>query len=314
MTWNRLELTQKCIDSLKRYTEKEINILIADNASADGTRDYLTKLYDEGVIDKLILLNRNYGIAAASNCLWELSDADYFVKLDNDIEINQAGWTEPFLNILKAGKRNNIGAVSYNFYRNAPDAPVVNQVESEGVRFEIPQNTAEIYGGCVFINKAIHKELGFWCEDFGRYGWEDTDYGIRLMLSGYNCAFIREDNLMLHHGETEDVKDEKYMDFKQKKFNDLSKMMAANFFMYLLGIKSKKAERRYILKPEYSLDRLKYSLDVDSVLSESEEIKEFRRFLRNAKMEISFPRNIKDSQELFEKYKLLKEMWLNRQV
>lgn len=166
----------------------------------------------------------------------------------------------------------------------------------------------------MFIDKAIHKELGFWSEDFGRYGWEDTDYGIRLMLSGYNCGFVSDDNLMVHHGETEDVKDQKYLEFKQKKFNDLSKMMAANFFMYLLGIKSKKAERRYIVKPEYSLDRLKYSLEINPENRESEEIKEFRRFLRDIKMEISFPRNKKDSQELFEKYKLIKEMWLNRKV
>ena len=307
-----MDLTRKCIDSIHKHTRKPFKISVADNASTDGTREYLQEIFRMGKINKLVLLDRNYGIAAASNTLWELSEADYFVKLDNDIELINSNWTDSFIKILNQKSDFKIGAVSYNFYRNSPDAPTIDIVDAGNIKFELPRNTAEIYGGCVFIKKNIHSELGYWSEDFGRYGWEDTDYGIRLMLSGYNCAFALENNLMVHHGETEDVKDADYMAFKKKKFKDLSKMMAANFFMYLLSIKSKKAERRYRLSPEYSSDRANYSLEINPANRESEDIKEFRRFLRDIGMEISFPRNMKDSQELFEKFKIVKKIWMNR--
>jgi hypothetical protein len=41
LTYNELELTKKCLASIERYTDKDkIELVIVDNGSSDGTREY----------------------------------------------------------------------------------------------------------------------------------------------------------------------------------------------------------------------------------------------------------------------------------
>ncbi len=51
LTYNELELTKKCLASIKRYTDKDkIELIIVDNGSSDGTREYISNLPDVKVI------------------------------------------------------------------------------------------------------------------------------------------------------------------------------------------------------------------------------------------------------------------------
>ncbi|WP_326848305.1 glycosyltransferase family 2 protein [Bacillus velezensis] len=51
LTYNELELTKKCLASIERYTDKDkIELIIVDNGSSDGTREYISNLPDVKVI------------------------------------------------------------------------------------------------------------------------------------------------------------------------------------------------------------------------------------------------------------------------
>jgi GT2 family glycosyltransferase len=79
ITYNRLELTKKTVESFQSKTSVDYHLFI-DNGSTDGTAEYL-KSFDH------ILLEKNYGISYAfREAFRKLAGYDYILKLDNDIE------------------------------------------------------------------------------------------------------------------------------------------------------------------------------------------------------------------------------------
>jgi GT2 family glycosyltransferase len=80
LTYNRLELTKKTLESFYSKTKVDYHVIV-DNASTDGTQEWVKSRYPH------IFLEKNYGIATAFDmALRNLTDYDFVLKLDNDIE------------------------------------------------------------------------------------------------------------------------------------------------------------------------------------------------------------------------------------
>jgi GT2 family glycosyltransferase len=79
ITFNRLELTKRTVESFNSKTKVDYHLFI-DNGSEDGTIEWL-KDYNH------ILLEKNFGIAYAfRDAVRQLKGYDFILKLDNDIE------------------------------------------------------------------------------------------------------------------------------------------------------------------------------------------------------------------------------------
>jgi N-acetylglucosaminyl-diphospho-decaprenol L-rhamnosyltransferase len=64
VTWNRKEMLNQCLFSLKQYIQCPYNILVIDNASSDGTSEMLKTEHPEVI---LIENNTNFGFSKANN-------------------------------------------------------------------------------------------------------------------------------------------------------------------------------------------------------------------------------------------------------
>lgn len=85
VTYNRLQFTKKVIEHLIERTTSPFRLIIVDNASSDGTMDYLNKIKaDTGLIKRLIPSKINLGLQAAKNLGLEYVESNYFVDTDND--------------------------------------------------------------------------------------------------------------------------------------------------------------------------------------------------------------------------------------
>ena len=79
ITYNRLELTKRTVDSFNEKTSVDCHLFV-DNGSTDGTKGFL-KMHDH------IYLDKNYGIAHAfREAVRVLEGYDFILKLDNDVE------------------------------------------------------------------------------------------------------------------------------------------------------------------------------------------------------------------------------------
>ncbi|HSF08629.1 MAG TPA: glycosyltransferase [Nitrospirales bacterium] len=190
VTFNRLEFTKQSITGLFQHTCFPHVITVVDNGSTDGTPEYLQALLKEGFITNLILLPENVGIAKASNLAWSQEpESEYYLKLDNDIVIQKPGWLSNMVDVIDHIPE--LGAIAYSF------EPVSYPVrETRGVR--IRPKDGNVNGACTLIPKRTHQILGFWCEDYGLYGEEDADYGLRIHLHGLQNAYMEDEKVGLH--------------------------------------------------------------------------------------------------------------------
>ncbi|GAB6113471.1 glycosyltransferase [Desulfomicrobium salsuginis] len=191
ITHNRLDFTQQSIDSILKHTIFPYTLTVIDNNSNSDTKLYLNKLKQKGIIKNLILLDKNIGVAKASNLAWSLEpNADYYLKIDNDIVINKYEWLNNLVDI--ADNIAECGAVAYNF---EPVSYPIHVINGRRIRIKIPGNLG---GACILIPRRTHEILGFWCEDYGLYGEEDADYGARILLSKKLNIYMEDENIGIH--------------------------------------------------------------------------------------------------------------------
>jgi glycosyltransferase involved in cell wall biosynthesis len=95
ITYNRLEYTKKALSSILKDSTEEFSLTIWDNASTDGTQEYLKNEINDSRVENIVLSKENVGQTVAVNNIWSNSKADLLGKLDNDCIVTP-GWTRTF--------------------------------------------------------------------------------------------------------------------------------------------------------------------------------------------------------------------------
>ena len=175
-TFNRLACTRLCLESIVARTRYPYVLTIIDNGSTDGTREYLEEVRNDprfaGKINRIVFLDRNMGISPAYNLGWVLSDAPYYMKIDNDVVFLRDDWLEVLVRSAETAE----DAAMLGFGRNAS---TVRHAADDRLHY------VSHVGGCTLISRNAHEKIGFWNEDYGLYGEEDSDFGLRARLAGF---------------------------------------------------------------------------------------------------------------------------------
>ena len=95
ITYNRLELTKRAIKSYFETVTVPHTVVVVDNASHDGTQDWLNSQFLAGHLNEIILLDENKYPGYACNRGWSLApdDATHLHRADNDF-IFLPGWVD----------------------------------------------------------------------------------------------------------------------------------------------------------------------------------------------------------------------------
>lgn len=96
ITYNRLDYTKRTLRSLWATIEVPYYLIIVDNASTDGTQEYLGSLVERNRADEVLFNTENYYPGKAANIGWaeglkEYPDATHLMRLDNDMHFEK-GW------------------------------------------------------------------------------------------------------------------------------------------------------------------------------------------------------------------------------
>jgi GT2 family glycosyltransferase len=100
MGFNRLEKTRKSLESILKYTKEiDIELVLVDNGSADGTLDYYKSI--EHPRKKIIRVTKNIGAYDPS---WDHLTGRYIVSIPNDVYVTE-NWLANMLKCAKSDDR-----------------------------------------------------------------------------------------------------------------------------------------------------------------------------------------------------------------
>ena len=83
-TFNRLELLQRAVESVCNQTYKNLEIIVVDDCSTDGTQKYLVQLSKEDSRIRYFFKEKNSGACPSRNIAIEYSTGEYITGLDDD--------------------------------------------------------------------------------------------------------------------------------------------------------------------------------------------------------------------------------------
>ncbi|WP_221656756.1 glycosyltransferase family 2 protein [Bacteroides salyersiae] len=211
ITWNQLSYLQECLHSLCPVMKREdVEIIIVDNGSKDGTCQYLAHNYPQVRLHVNVC---NKGVAYARNRGLELSQGKKILFLDNDTVANENAISgletyldehpqvglcacrlvdgnnqiqdsfKPFpglwlkvKNVLRITKNN---ALDLQAFTTSPFEPVY------------------VIGACQMIRREVIERIGLLDERIF-YGPEDADYCLRIVADGWKVVYLPQYTI-IHH-------------------------------------------------------------------------------------------------------------------
>ena len=203
LTYNNLEYTKSCIESIKKYTNKNTyEIIVIDNASTDDTINYLKEIKDI----KVILNKENLGFPKGCNQGINFADKENDILFLNNDTLVTTNWLDNLKTCLYSDKK--IGAVG----------PVCNKNENrQGVDFkyetldEMQQKAKEnnisnkdkweekvfLIGYCILIKKEVIDKIKELDENYSPGYVEDNDLSLRIIKQGYKLMLCHD--VFIHH-------------------------------------------------------------------------------------------------------------------
>jgi hypothetical protein len=105
LAWNRLEFTRMSFACMKLNMpwNRVSRLIIYDDLSSDGTREFLAEAVQELPVPAVEIRNGGFHSPAATmNDYIALTETEVFLKLDNDICLPPNNWWEPALTTIRA--------------------------------------------------------------------------------------------------------------------------------------------------------------------------------------------------------------------
>lgn len=169
--WNGKHFLQVCLDALLAQTYAPIEIIIADNASMDGSQAFIKAHYPSVV---LLELPENRGFTGACNAGMQTATGDVIALLNNDTEVDKH-WAEAVMRVFATH-------------------PQVGIVASKMLLFSQRDTFHTVGDGFTTDGRAFNR--GVWQKDVGQYEQEEWVFSACGGSSAYRKTMLDEIGLL----------------------------------------------------------------------------------------------------------------------
>jgi GT2 family glycosyltransferase len=238
LTRNHLEHLEDCFKSIMNLKYPCLEIILADNASTDGSADFVQEKFPSV---RVLRFDENYGFAEGNNRAIKQSRGDYIFLLNPDTKI-EPDCVNRLMEVMEKDKSIGICMPKMLMF----DEPSV--INSAGIiankilqgrdrgawELDCGQYDKEnqILGACgagMFIRRNLFEKIGYFDRFYFTY-YEDLDFSIRAWCSGYKVNFVPQ--ALVYH---------KYRPFRKDILNEYIdhrnrlRMMLKNMSLVTLG-------------------------------------------------------------------------------
>ncbi|MDC0455983.1 glycosyltransferase [Candidatus Pelagibacter sp.] len=200
-TYNNLDYLKTCINSLKKNSKYNHQIILHINEGTDGSLNYIKENRHEYTYTK-----ENIGMPRALNKASKLAEFDYLV-ISHDDFYYCPGWDTEFVNEINNIKHNNFylsgtmvgaGQIEFDAGQTIEDFNETKLLDNlDNIKTFDFQGTTKCPG---LIHKTIWKKVGGWSEEFSPTGGDDTDFAMKLWKSDIRIFKGMGSSLAYHFG------------------------------------------------------------------------------------------------------------------
>ena len=205
-TYNGRALLETCLDSIARHAPEDlaIEVIVADDASTDGTAKWLS---DEYPWVRVARLNVNGGFCAAANAGIAAARGRFIQLLNNDTEVTP-GWIEAGLAPFADPE---VGSVAPLVLVRSDPSRVDSAGDSyalvgwpskrghgEPADYWLGHPDEQVFGASgssAFYRASALRDVGGFDPAFGAY-YEDVDLAFRLRWAGYHTVFTSRSRVL----------------------------------------------------------------------------------------------------------------------
>ncbi|HEU4439305.1 MAG TPA: glycosyltransferase [Methylomirabilota bacterium] len=189
---NQVALTRACVDSLQG-SSMPFELCVVDNASADGTGEYVTRLERTRPV-RYRRNEQNVGLIRALNQGAELAGGELLCFLHNDTEMRDPRWLERLSAAVRSSARIGLAGL-YGVRRLRRDGryvgrTIVHSLAGEGNLRAPTIEVASVDGVCLFLARDVLEAVGGFDEGYGFFHGYDRDLSFAVRELGLRCAVV----------------------------------------------------------------------------------------------------------------------------
>ncbi len=204
--WNGRHFLGACLTSLQQQTYNDIEIIVVDNASDDGSQALVRERFPQV---QLITLPENRGFTGACNIGIQAASGDIIALLNNDTEVD-VGWIKEIVEgfcsdqeigmvaskMLLFDKRDHFHTAGDTF---GTDGSAGNRGawERDVGQYDRVEYVFGACGGAAAYRKSMLDDIGLLDDDFF-FLLEDVDLAWRAQLAGYKALYVPS-AVVYHH-------------------------------------------------------------------------------------------------------------------
>jgi GT2 family glycosyltransferase len=232
-TRNNLRILKRCVDSLKKTSYRNHNIVIIDNNSDDtATLEYLSSLPHD--VMSVPNPGGRFNFAYINNRAVEQVDAEFVVFLNDDTEVMDSGWLSQLVGYAQLPGVGAVGARLLYPDMRLQHAGIVHGYYGglAGPAFKlspawdfgylsyanVARNYSAVTAACLLTSRKLFLEVGGFDEDRFAVAYNDVDYCYRLVDRGYRCVYAPTAELIHHEGASRGFSDnpQELLNFREK--------------------------------------------------------------------------------------------------
>lgn len=211
------QYVDKCVSSIFESGFTDLEVIVVDNGSTDGSVEYLKEKYRSYAERlKVVALDKNYGPSYARNEGVKVAEGTYIGFLDNDTEVEK-NWAESAIaefekdekvgiiqcKLILSKEREKLDYVGEYIGQNGFLVQRARAGEIDRGQYDQKVEILAAKSAGMFIRKDVFDKIGGFDPDYFIYV-EETDLGWRSWLAGYKAIFLPE-SIVYHEFGTSTV-------------------------------------------------------------------------------------------------------------
>ena len=199
-SWNGISYLAVCLDALRAQTFRDFDVWFIDNASTDGSAEFVRQSHPEV---NIINMESNVGFGRAVNAGIRASGGELVALLNNDTAADPR-WLEEAAAVFE--RRPDAGLVACRVvFMDRPDildsagdvcaawGAVFNRGHGQpfGQEFATERDIFGVCGSAALVRRTVFDEIGLFDENLFAY-YEDLDLNLRARLRGFQCIYAPE--------------------------------------------------------------------------------------------------------------------------